>query len=53
MLFRRIPACAALLMFFPLAVSAPAQAKKKPPAAPINLNTATSEQLQQVPGSDR
>ena len=25
-------------------------AKKKPPAAPINLNTATSEELQQVPG---
>src|SRR5271168_2689450 len=25
-------------------------AKKKPPAAPVNLNTATSEQLQQVPG---
>lgn len=24
-------------------------AKKKPPAAPINLNTATSEELQQVP----
>jgi competence ComEA-like helix-hairpin-helix protein len=28
----------------------PSSAKKKPPAAPINLNTATSEQLQQVPG---
>src|SRR5271163_2988027 len=28
----------------------PLFAKKKPPAAPINLNTATSEQLQQVPG---
>src|SRR5579859_7972021 len=25
-------------------------ANKKPPAAPINLNTATSEELQQVPG---
>src|SRR5690242_4683542 len=25
-------------------------AKKKPPAIPVNLNTATSEELQQVPG---
>ncbi|MGB2590354.1 MAG: helix-hairpin-helix domain-containing protein [Candidatus Acidiferrum sp.] len=25
-------------------------AKKKPPAAPINLNTANAEQLQEVPG---
>ncbi len=25
-------------------------AKKKPPARPVNLNTATSEELQQVPG---
>jgi len=25
-------------------------AKKKPPAAPVNMNTATSEQLQLVPG---
>jgi competence ComEA-like helix-hairpin-helix protein len=25
-------------------------AKKKPPAQPVNLNTATSEELQQVPG---
>lgn len=25
-------------------------AKKKPPAQPVNLNTANSEQLQQVPG---
>jgi competence ComEA-like helix-hairpin-helix protein len=28
----------------------PLFAKKKPPASPVNLNTATSEQLQQVPG---
>jgi competence protein ComEA len=27
-----------------------ASAKKKPPAAPVNLNTATSEELQLVPG---
>jgi competence ComEA-like helix-hairpin-helix protein len=25
-------------------------AKKKPPSVPVNLNTATSEELQQVPG---
>jgi predicted DNA-binding helix-hairpin-helix protein len=25
-------------------------AKKKPPAHPVNLNTATSEELQEVPG---
>jgi len=29
---------------------APCSAKKKPPAAPVNLNTATSEELQLVPG---
>jgi comEA protein len=28
----------------------PTSAKKKPPAAPVNLNTATSEELQLVPG---
>jgi competence protein ComEA len=34
-----------------LCALAPAlHAKKKPPAAPINLNTATSEELQLVPG---
>jgi comEA protein len=37
-----------LAAFLALAVSLPA--KKKPPAAPINLNTASSEELQQVPG---
>jgi competence ComEA-like helix-hairpin-helix protein len=37
-----------LAAFGALAVSLPA--KKKPPAAPINLNTATSEELQLVPG---
>ena len=31
-------------------VAAALPAKKKPPAAPVNLNTATSEQLQTVPG---
>jgi len=28
----------------------PCSAKKKPPEKPVNLNTATSEQLQSVPG---
>jgi comEA protein len=28
----------------------PCLAKKKPPEKPVNLNTATSEELQQVPG---
>src|ERR1700726_202501 len=37
-----------LAAFGAVAVSLPA--KKKPPAAPINLNTASSEELQQVPG---
>ncbi len=32
------------------AISAALPAKKKPPAAPINLNTATSDELQLVPG---
>lgn len=36
---------AAWLMFVPAAA-----ANKKPPAAPVNLNTATSEELQEVPG---
>ncbi|HLZ51257.1 MAG TPA: helix-hairpin-helix domain-containing protein [Candidatus Acidoferrum sp.] len=29
---------------------APCIAKKKPPTKPVNINTATSEELQQVPG---
>ena len=32
------------------AISSTSPAKKKPPAVPINLNAATSEDLQQVPG---
>ncbi|HMD06482.1 MAG TPA: helix-hairpin-helix domain-containing protein [Candidatus Acidoferrum sp.] len=39
-----------LILFALCAISLSAHAKKKPPAAPINLNTATSEELQQVPG---
>jgi comEA protein len=37
-----------LALFIFAAMSSPAN--KKPPPAPINLNTATSEELQQVPG---
>lgn len=40
--------CFLAAAFCALAVSLPA--KKKPPAAPVNLNTATSEELQLVPG---
>lgn len=43
------------VLFFPwlilfLSVTAADAGKKKPPAKPININTATSEELQQVPG---
>jgi comEA protein len=38
-------------LFLSLIFSASADAgKKKPPAKPVDLNTATSEELQQVPG---
>jgi len=30
--------------------AAPVPAKKKPPSEPVNINTATSEELQSVPG---
>jgi competence ComEA-like helix-hairpin-helix protein len=36
------------LIFFLLCTAA--ATKKKPPAKPVNINTATSEELQQVPG---
>ncbi len=41
-----------LLFLFLSLICAPAvlSAKKKPPARPVNINTATSEELQQVPG---
>jgi competence ComEA-like helix-hairpin-helix protein len=52
MLRRRIPI--RFLTFFlllSLIFSAPVDAgKKEPPAQPVNINTANSEQLQQVPG---
>jgi competence ComEA-like helix-hairpin-helix protein len=52
MVLRRIPIrYFFLFLFLGLIVSASATAgKKKPPAQPININTANSEQLQQVPG---
>jgi competence ComEA-like helix-hairpin-helix protein len=52
MFLRRIPIrYFFFFLFLGLIVSASATAgKKKPPAQPININTANSEQLQQVPG---
>jgi competence ComEA-like helix-hairpin-helix protein len=40
----------ALLVVTFCAISPALAAKKKPPEAPVNLNTATSEELQLVPG---
>jgi len=48
-MLRRIRSLASLFVVFLLAGSA-SLANKKPPPAPVNLNTATSAQLQQVPG---
>ncbi|GAC1619222.1 MAG: hypothetical protein NVS9B13_08310 [Candidatus Acidiferrum sp.] len=39
-----------LVAVLALCVSSPICAKKKPPLHPINLNTANSAELQQVPG---
>jgi competence ComEA-like helix-hairpin-helix protein len=41
-----------LLFLFLSLISSPAVlgGKKKPPTRPVNINTATSEELQQVPG---
>jgi comEA protein len=47
---RRPIARISLILLAFCAISLTAYAKKKPPAAPINLNTATSEELQLVPG---
>ena len=43
----RVLLCFSLLVFLSASVIAN---KKKPPAKPVNINTATSEELQQVPG---
>ena len=47
LLFRLLLSILLVALVFPAAVVA---GKKKPPAQPINLNTATSEELQLVPG---
>ncbi len=39
-----------LILVLALSLGSAAFAKKKPPAHPINLNTATATDLQQVPG---
>lgn len=46
----RIALKSALLTAVFCALANAAVANKKPPAAPVNLNTATSEELQTVPG---
>jgi DNA uptake protein ComE-like DNA-binding protein len=52
MLQRRFAIRSLLLLFFLGLVfsSAAVPGKKKPPAKPVNINTANSEELQQVPG---
>jgi competence ComEA-like helix-hairpin-helix protein len=49
-LFRERLVPSLLLLFLALSFAFSANARKKPPAKPVNLNTATSEELQQVPG---
>ena len=52
MRWRSLPIRLSLLFLFLSLVFSAAlfPAKKKPPLKPVNLNTATSEELQQVPG---
>lgn len=45
-----MPNRALLALLLLLALAGIAPAKKKPPAHPINLNTATFKQLQELPG---
>ena len=47
---RRIAWTLAALLGVVLAGAPMVCAKKKPPAKPVNINTANSEELQQVPG---
>lgn len=42
--------CLSLCVFLSFVFTQSDEAKKKPPLHPINLNTANSEQLQEVPG---
>ena len=45
--FPRVLVSLWLILFL---LAAASSAKKKPPLKPVNINTATSEELQQVPG---
>jgi|SRR5579862_464057 len=47
---QRIPALLLVVLLLLASVSPGLLANKKPPPAPVNLNTATSEELQSVPG---
>jgi competence ComEA-like helix-hairpin-helix protein len=47
---RAISFCVATSFLLCLVSAFPAFAKKKPPAKPVNINTANSVELQQVPG---
>jgi competence protein ComEA len=47
---RCLLAAAALLLCGPVLIAAAEGKKKQPPAKPLNLNTATAEELQQLPG---
>ena len=49
-MFRHSLAALLTLLAAVLMLAPGAAANKKPPAAPVNLNTATSEELQEVPG---
>lgn len=42
--------CAALLLVVILSASSDSWAKKNPPARPLDLNTATVKELEQLPG---